>query len=211
MGGRGRGRQPGRSGDAVAVDRMAPRRGRRRGTGKGRGPLGGDPGRLRPPPRGPGSWGEARVRVPVRLSRERREGDAGNVTFTQGRRHVRHRSVQCVRSNPRYAGITANAPGSGRGGVMPPWHSWNSRDEPPVPVTEPPENSPSRASRRRPQPARVASETPGAAVPNRPGPESHCPRPQRPRVTPSRPQRPRSTTFDRSRVRYPHPGMIALS
>ena len=102
-----------------------------RGTSKGRGHLGGGPGRLWPLPRWPGLGRTARVRAPglrceksvpwpdfsdCNVCRGKsagiRDEDAENVTFTQGRRHVCHRSVQCVRSNPRIAGITANAPGS---------------------------------------------------------------------------------------------------
>ena len=59
------------------------------GTGKGRGPLDGDPGRLWSPSRGP-SLGERRGAVPVRLSQEGLEGGAGNVTGTSGTSTVRN-------------------------------------------------------------------------------------------------------------------------
>ena len=85
MGGRGRDRQPGRSRNPLRVNQ--PKLGL--GTAKGRGHLGGGPGRLRPPPRWPGPWGEVRVRVPCGSRREAR----GEVRETRGTSRLSRRDA----------------------------------------------------------------------------------------------------------------------
>ena len=171
------------------------------GAGKGRGHLGGGPGRLWPPPRwprlgrdaeGPGErrrgkgagrgqgapscsfWSsQDHKEQPEDRGREGLRGDAGNVTSTYGRREGCDPSTAAPATSADLGSPWRPQVSTRREGVVEVWRDPGVRA---VPVTSPrrdvpslrqlpAQDHPSRAFRRRPQPARVASETPGPMVP----------------------------------------------